>query len=484
VPIRDTFEKFSSNPDTVAKLKKLYSTPNDVDLVVGVQLDEEMFPDTTVPKSALIISLFSLFGMGNSDRFSVGFAVTRCFLIDTPFSCKPTNALEELLWVPKPLPGFPNARWLDSFWLTEFDFQAHGTNLLWRLITENSEIHCVQRNPLFPADSLTNPVLCIQPKTGFWSTVQTIALSAVEGTLARYRQHPMRYNTILLGLVAVAVIARYWYAHRSRINTPPVFSGLPVIGKALAFQKDPKGLLLTGFKDYGETPSKVFGLKLASLTHFVISQPADLEFMLADNPYEAKFSLHAFFSALNFSLVVHKDNFESDLHTKLVRLHFGDPETVSQFGYTAMQASEQFLSKEPLLSSGEPEHHYPGLMSYLMKYITAVVGGCIIGSEVFDRPGLLEIFANFNNHAIRAMGVSSLLPSFLQFIPGLSINGDFKSARKILLPIIQQRRKRTQEAGDKPSLVTFLDFILDVVDDNERAAGKARLPLNHSIMAY
>lgn len=477
MPIRDTFEKFSSNPDTVAKLKKLYNAPDDVDLVVGVQLDEEAFPGTTIPKSALIISLFSLFGMGNSDRFSVGFAVTRCFLVDTPLSCKPTNALDELLWVPKPLPDFPNARWLDPFWLTELDFQAHGTNLLWRLITENSGIHCVQQRPLFPADPLSNPVLCIEAKTGFGSTVQTIALSAAEGILALYRQHPMRYNTILLGLVAA--IAWYWYTHRSRINTPPVFSGWPVIGKALAFQKDPKGILLTGFKDYGETPSKVFGLKLASLTHFVISQPADLEFMLADNPYEAKFSLHAFLSAINFPLIVHKDNFESDLHTKLIRSHFGDPETVSQFGNIAMQASEQFLSKEPLLSSGEPEHRYPGLISYLMKYITAVVGGCIVGPEVFDHPGLLETFANFNDHAIRAMGFSSLLPSFLQFIASFSINGDFKSAREILLPIIQQRRKRTQEAGGKLSSVTFLDFILDVVDENERAAGKARLPFNH-----
>src|SRR5271155_5745067 len=119
VPIRDTFEKFSSNLDTVAKLKKLYNTPDNVDLVVGVQLDEEMFPDTTVPKSALIISLFSLFGMGNSDRFSVGFAMMRCLLVDQPWDCHPTNALEELIWAPKKVDGFPNFRFYDTFWLTE-----------------------------------------------------------------------------------------------------------------------------------------------------------------------------------------------------------------------------------------------------------------------------------------------------------------------------------------------------------------------------
>ena len=474
VDIRDTFEKFSSDADTVAKLKRLYSTPDDVDLVVGVQLDEELFPGTTVPKSALIISLFSLFGMGNSDRFSVGFAVTKCLLVDTPYDCKPTNALEELLWISKPLPSFPNARWFDSFWLTELDFQAHGTNLLWRLVTENSDIHCIQRNPLFPADPIANPVLCVQQRTAFWTTVQTIALTVVEGSLALSRQHPMIHSVILFGLGAFG--AWYWYTHRSKTNTPPVFSGWPILGKALTFQKDPKELLLTGLKQYGETPSRVFGLKLASLTHFVISQPADLEVMLADNPYEFKFSLHAFFSAINTPLITHKNNFESDLHTKLIRSHLGDPETIEQFGKTIMQVSEQFLSKEILLHPGEPEYHYPGLISYLLKYITAVVGACIVGPEVLDHQDLLEIFARFNDHAIQAMGFSSLLPSFLQFIAGFRINKDFNGARKILLPIIQQRRKRTQEPLVKLSSATFLDFILHAVDQDDRAAGKVPSP--------
>lgn len=83
-------------------------------------------------KSALIPSLFSLFGVGNSDRFSPGFAVMRCILVDKPWNCQPSNALEELLWAPKPTKQFPNARWFDSFWMKELDLQAHGTNLLWR----------------------------------------------------------------------------------------------------------------------------------------------------------------------------------------------------------------------------------------------------------------------------------------------------------------------------------------------------------------
>jgi peroxidase len=38
VKIRKTFEDFSTDPEMVAQLKRLYKTPNDVDFVVGVQL--------------------------------------------------------------------------------------------------------------------------------------------------------------------------------------------------------------------------------------------------------------------------------------------------------------------------------------------------------------------------------------------------------------------------------------------------------------
>jgi peroxidase len=438
--------------------------------VVGVQLDEEMFPGTTVPKSALIISLFSLFGMGNSDRFSIGFAVTRCFLVDKPWDCKPTNALEELLWAPKPHPDFPNLRWLDSFWLTELDLQAHGTNLLWRLITENSDIKCVQQKPLFPADPVTNPVLCVLSKTSFWSTLSTILLAAVEGVLTLYQQNPTLYDILAAGIFGLLVIVLwYWFDRNRGLNVPPVFRGWPVLGQALAFQKDPKSLLLRGFDKYGQTPSKVFGLQLASLTHFVISDPIDLKLMEADNPYEVKFSLHAFLSAINAPLIVHKDNFESDLHTKLIRIHLGSPEVVSQFGQTIMRASDRFFQQR--LSSTVDRQFIPKFVPILMDYITTVVGCCIIGDEVFDHPDLLKIFIRFNDHAIQAMGISALLPSFLQCIAGWSVNKDFKSARKILLPIIAQRRRANQR-GAKSSRVTFLDFVLDVVDDDERAAGE------------
>ena len=211
VPIRDTWEKFSSDPEMVANLKRLYKTPDDVDLVVGVQLDEEYFPGTTVPKSALIISLFSLFGMGNSDRFWIGFSMMRCLLVDKPWDCHPTNALEELLWKPHNVSGFPNFRFYDTFWLTELDIQSHGMNLLWRLVTENSEIQCVQKSPLFPADPVTNPILCALPKTQ--ANIPELMLTGAE--VITYLAKQNKIITVLIAGIAAVVIFRHW-------NVPPV----------------------------------------------------------------------------------------------------------------------------------------------------------------------------------------------------------------------------------------------------------------------
>lgn len=112
----------------VTELKRLYKSPDEVDLVIGCQLDESMFPHATIPTSALIISHFSLISMGNSDRF-IGFAAMRCLLVDKPWDCHPSNALEDLLWQPTPKERFPNFRVYDTFWMTELDFQAHGQNL-------------------------------------------------------------------------------------------------------------------------------------------------------------------------------------------------------------------------------------------------------------------------------------------------------------------------------------------------------------------
>lgn len=464
VPIRDTFENFSSNPEIVAKLRALYKSPDEVDLVVGCQLDEQYFPGTTVPKSSLIISLFSLFGMGNSDRFSIGFAVMRCILVDKPWDCHPSNALEDLIWKRKESAHFPHFRTLDTFWLKELDLQAHGSNLLWRLITENTDIQCVQQRPLFPADKKTNPILCAPPDEKFdlFGTVVT----GFEVVLALTKMH---WKAILATLAAGAIILYIWKEDRAR-RYPPVMKGWPVIGKALDFQKDPKSLLLKGFKKYGTSAPDVFGIKLARLTYFVITDPRDLNEIQADNPYEVTFSLHGFLSAINFALITQKDNFETDVHTKLIRAHLGSRETLREFLVSIDEASRLFLDRNPL--SG----HQGGLNAYINSYITFVVSYCIVGPDGFDDPTLLDTFLKFNDDAVRTMGISSLVsfsPKFIQtlfekVIEGLWIKRHLRAIRKVLLPVISKTRKR----GNDSKTRFFLPFILDVIDDDSRASGK------------
>lgn len=474
VKVPKTFEEFSSNPEKVAKLKRLYKSPDDVDLVVGVQLDEEYFPGTTVPRSALIISLFSLFGMGNSDRFSIGFAVTRCLLVDPPWDCHPSNALEDILWEPRPRDDYPNMRWLNKFWLNELDFPDHGKNLLWRLVTENSEIDSLQRDPLFPADPKTNPVISSIPSTPWWKIASTTIISAVQFAFAWVKLHWKK----VLGTIAVALgslfIQWIWQVVQWKwMNAPPVYWGLPIVGRALDFRKDPKGVLLKGFTDYGLTMSRCFGIKLASLVHFVVTKPRDLAWMMDDNPNERIFSLHKFLAVINFPLIIHKDNFESDIHTKLIRKYLSDDSRMSQFGNTVLHASNRFIDAN--LPNARGRMHLPEFVPTLMQYITAVVGGCIVGDEVFNHPDLLEVFAEFNDHAIQAMGLSGLLPSSLQWLAGISINSDYSKARELLIPIIQNRRKKNRTSKSKQSNLTFLDLLLNEIQDDQKVAGENHL---------
>jgi len=155
---RKTFEEFTSNPEFVKALKRLYDNPDQVDLTVGQYLDETYFPGTTVPSSQLVTSLISLFGLGNSDRFSPLYSLLHCFLVDKPWDCTPTNALDELFWKPAPWLG-ENGRWIDIFWVNELGL-ADSKSALWRLIHDNSNVPCVQRDPFFPPDPVKNPIIC------------------------------------------------------------------------------------------------------------------------------------------------------------------------------------------------------------------------------------------------------------------------------------------------------------------------------------
>ena len=423
-----------------------------------------MFPGTTVPKSALIISLFSLFGMGNSDRFSIGFAIMRCLLVDKPWDCHPSNALEELLWVKKPKRGFPNFRFLDEFWLTEMDFQAHGTNLLWRLVTENTEIKCLQQKPLYPVHTVTNPVLCALPD----QTVDHLNIAVTGAQIGKVVVKPHLWKASAFLIVTLVFIILH-FKETKDLHTPPVLKGWPVLGEALTFQKDPRKLLENGYQKFGKTLSRSFGIRLASFTHFVLAQSVDLELMLDDNEYEAKFSLHEFFKIINIAIITNKENFESDLHSKLMRTHLSNPETVFRFQETIHLASKLFLRRNPLVLNCKSSERHNGLNGYITKYITFVVSRCMVGPDSFDDPELLQTFMDFNNNAIEAMGLGQLLPTFLQFLAARTIKTNFKTIRKVLIPVIQRKKAGPAEKRDR--LIDFLDFILDTVNDNERAAG-------------
>jgi peroxidase len=198
VPIRNKFEDFTTDKEMLTHLKRLYKTPDEVDLVVGCQLDETFFPHASIPTSALIISLFNLINLGNSDRFGIGFAAMRCLLVEAPWNCHPSNALEDLIWKPAPRDGFPDFRWYDEFWMQELDMPAHGQNLLWRIVTENTEIKCLQKNPLFPVDPDTNPVLCALPPQKL--DIHGLVATGLQVSLSWLRAH--RVELVATGLVS------------------------------------------------------------------------------------------------------------------------------------------------------------------------------------------------------------------------------------------------------------------------------------------
>ena len=79
-------------------------------------------------------------------------------------------------------------------------------------------------------------------------------------------------------------------------------------------------------------------------------------------------------------------------------------------------------------------------------------------------------FLKFNDDAIKTMGLSSLLPSFLQWLVSFDINKDFKILHKALLPVITKRRQTLSQAD--PSKPAFLDFIMEAVEDDGRCTGK------------
>ncbi len=491
VPIRARFEDFTSDPAALASLRRLYATPDDVDLVVGCQLDETLFPHTSVPTSSLIVSLFNLISMGNADRFSVGYAATRCLLVDTPWDCHPSNALEALLWkrvsdadIDLDADGhedLEDVRFYDDFWMAELDFQAHGQNLLWRLVTENTDIHCLQQHPLFPADPVTNPILCVAaPPTIAWSA---LSATAVEVSRTLLLQHGATLAaaaaTAALVLAATYLVWRQVQAYgldsRDGTRRPRVLLGWPLLGEGLAFQKDAKAVLLRGFATLGTAeaagPSRVFGMRLGPhTTHYVLSDPADLQMMRDDNPYGVHFDLNRFFASLGAPLFLGADNFATNLHATLIRTHLGDPATVRAFTRTMDAAARDYLAAHPLVptNSTNGAAELPQLAEYMDRFSTYASARCMLGGDVADaHPELTDLFLAFNSTIDTVMQLASVLPAFLHGLLKIKLARSYRQFHAIFGPIIA-RRRQTKPSSD--GLIDFMPFILQAVADDDRAS--------------
>ena len=178
-------------------------------------------------------------------------------------------------------PGFPDFRWYDSFWMAELDFQAHGQNLLWRLVTENTDIKCLQKNLLFPYDPDTNPILCSLPKQGV--NVMLLASTGVEVTLALAKIH--KVALIVTIAVVLGTVLLYHRLKFSEYRFLTVLRHGLVFSDAIGFYNDPSRPLLEGFRELLKTPSSIRGLHLPSFNHAILAQLEDVQMMGEDNLY-------------------------------------------------------------------------------------------------------------------------------------------------------------------------------------------------------
>jgi peroxidase len=160
-------------------------------------------------------------------------------------------------------------------------------------------------------------------------------------------------------------------------------------------------------------------------------------------------------------------------HTKLIRTHLGDPATVTAIGKTIESAARHFLETQPLVREGTKSQSYTELSSYLNKYITVAASRCMIGPDAYNHPQLTDMFLKFNTDVDLAMGLGTMLPSWLRWVAWFKINADYNSFRKILKPII--KRRRGNPTATKDTLLDFMSFILELIEDDDRASGMLML---------
>lgn len=171
------------------------------------------------------------------------------------------------------------------------------------------------------------------------------------------------------------------------------------------------------------------------------------------------------------------DIYTSSQHTKLIRTHLSNPATITSLGQTMASAASQYFKTQPLIPDGAKSAPYTELSTYLNSYITFVSARCMIGPEAYDHPELLPMFLKFNTDVDLAMGLGTMLPGWLRWVAWFKINADYNSFRKIIIPIIKKRRGNlgSKQEGE---LMDFMPFILELVDDDERASGTSASTLN------
>ena len=141
------------------------------------------------------------------------------------------------------------------------------------------------------------------------------------------------------------------------------------------------------------------------------------------------------------------------------------------------EAAADYLQTKPLVDKTISSQRYSELSPWLDQYITYVASCYMIGPEAKDHPELTAMFLKFNTDVDLAMGLGTMLPSWLRWVAWFKINADYNEFRKILKPIVEQRREQiAQQRANPPkgmeNLTNFMPFILDLIEDNDRASGK------------
>jgi peroxidase len=299
---------------------------------------------------------------------------------------------------------------------------------------------CIQKNPLFPFDPHTNPVLCElvpEPTTIPWKIILGTTLALVIGYL---------------------IIQ--WF--RSPKYTPPTTWGYPVIGSGQQLQKDPKGFLVQQAQKYGS--GRTFGIRLVgSLVYYICSSTTDLEVMKND---ELRASFHSLAEDTNLGAVVGRKNFQEELHASVIRrkLETERSETLPRLAEVVSETVDAWLAKNPLTDTPDISGALTKLMAYVMSRVC-------LGREGFDDPELLEAYLGLNTDSGIVFQVSNLLPSFIgRLFSDWKVHEHYSIIKKKILPVIKRRRKLQTAASVNQEADDILGFFLDVTDDDTRTA--------------